>query len=193
MANHGFVTTKKKLTHARLIAIVNEINAELLGGSLKVTPYGGKEPGVSVVMDLPHNGLPIWLASSRKIEIRHQARGDVGRWIDAMLANELALRLDGTISDEGVSDKWKGEHGKYRTLRDYCESMAFRKDELTPYLVYGSLLFARKDLDRENPALTPFIGIGDPPPKWEEYLRDRARAIKDLEAIYGPQPSPSVK
>jgi hypothetical protein len=29
------------------------------------------------------------------------------------------LRFDGTITDDGVGDKWKGEENKYRTFVEY--------------------------------------------------------------------------
>lgn len=131
MANHGFVSTKQKLTKEKLKAALDDINQRRFGGKLKIT--GGDDPGwngngttfeVEFYSDKEGKHTYsvhrlFWLASAHKIEHRHGPGSDFAWWIESTIANELALVFNGTISDEGVSEKWKGRRGWCPTFRSY--------------------------------------------------------------------------
>lgn len=51
--------------------------------------------------------------SGRKLTMRHGGGSDFAWWLDAAILNEVSVVYDGIISDEGISDKWKGEPEKY--------------------------------------------------------------------------------
>lgn len=121
MANHGFITTKRQLTVEKLKAALDEINKRRFRGLLEL-PKDGDSGFVITVKDLVER--PIWVASRRKIEIRHGGGGgDFAWWIDAVVLNDLALAFDGVISDEGVGDKWRGVENKYPRYREFREEM----------------------------------------------------------------------
>lgn len=121
MANHGFITTKRQLTVEKLKAALDEINKRRFRGLLELPP-DGDSGFVITVKDLVER--PIWVASRRKIEIRHSCGGgDFAWWIDAVVLNDLALAFDGVISDEGVGDKWRGVENKYPRYLDFKKAM----------------------------------------------------------------------
>lgn len=114
MANHSFVTTRKKLTEERLSSWTQEIIRERFGDNLSLETAGG---GCQV------GGCAFWLKSSRTIEFRNP-HGSFSWWVHSVIQNDLALRCDGNIRDEGTGDEtWKGTPGKYPTYRDYREAM----------------------------------------------------------------------
>jgi hypothetical protein len=45
-------------------------------------------------------------------------------WVDVVVTNELALKYNGSITDEGVSGSWKGTAGKYPTIHSWFEAIA---------------------------------------------------------------------
>lgn len=92
--------------------------------------YGWFQPGQVL--------RPTWLNTRRSWEIRHSGGGgNFVWWIDSVVTNEVAVRFDGTISDEGVGNKWKGEPGKYKNFQEFQEMMTRHvKDETTKRWLY---------------------------------------------------------
>lgn len=104
MANHAYVRVPRPLKTGALLGLLHKVNEERFGGRLKVEKH---EDCLSI------EGLPVWMSSPRKIEIRHQLGGDVGWWIDVVVCNDLALMTGGKISDDGGDGTWEGVKGKY--------------------------------------------------------------------------------
>jgi len=108
MANHAFVKLPKPMKNAGLLKMLKTINDKRFGGKLSIEKYSN---GMTI------EELPVWMASPKKVEIRHQLGGDVGWWIDIVVINDIALMTGGEISDEGVKEKkWKGVEGKYPSV-----------------------------------------------------------------------------
>jgi hypothetical protein len=124
MANHGYVSTNRRLTGDKLHGLLQEINRDRFDGKLKITReehgWDGKPTFEVEIAD--GLGRLFWLTSPGKIEHRHGPGGDFFWWVEFTIANELALRLKGTLSDEGVDNKWKGEPGWCPTFRSYLEN-----------------------------------------------------------------------
>lgn len=160
MANHGFVTTKKRLTTDILEALVRKVNQDRFAGAMIVSRNDR-----NVVVE---NGLFLWLASTRKIEIRDQVRGDYGRWIENVVTNDIAIELDGTISSEGIGDKWKGRTGLYPTLRSYINAMRDEMNSAYPSSSLGLNQIGLETWERKyeemmfdavkNDAMKPYLG-----------------------------------
>jgi hypothetical protein len=125
MANHGFVTTRKKLTPEQVDQDIREIVLRRFGGNVEVE-YNkcSKNP--------PSKGSHNWWAhwemkakarfpkdvpdymfefaasimSPHRLDFRHP-HADWAFWAQMAVQEELALKYDGTVSDEGVSERWK--------------------------------------------------------------------------------------
>ena len=121
MANHGFITTRKNLTIDHLMAMINEINLVRFKGKLSVSLRDSV--AIIALSESETMEIPFWLASKRKIETRHSFNGDMGWWVSSVFTNEIALKIGGTISDEGVSEKWKGSPDQYPTLKSWLDSI----------------------------------------------------------------------
>lgn len=114
MANHGFVSCKKKPTIPLIGEVIRNLNNTRFKQQLDIEEDGGCFQ-VTPKFDEYAGAVTVWLASPKKIEIRHGHWRQFMWWVDASIINELALRFNGLISDEGVSEKWQGEPNKYET------------------------------------------------------------------------------
>jgi hypothetical protein len=134
MANHGFLTTRKQLTPEQVDRDIKEIIERRLGGIIKVTFDTYKDepskdghwagwqfkPKEGTVKE-GHFEFGAWLNSRRKMEFRHP-HGEWSWWAQMILQQELALKYNGTISDEGVEERWKvtpRQIKKYFHYRDW--------------------------------------------------------------------------
>jgi len=122
MANHGFVKCKKKVTFEALGKALVEINQDRFDNYLDISE--GHESWIVTCPNYWGRGdMPIWLKTSRTIETRHQHGGDLWWWVDSVITNELALKFNGRIADEGVSDTWDAKEEYYPTYQSWCEMM----------------------------------------------------------------------
>ncbi|CAB4196819.1 hypothetical protein UFOVP1290_339 [uncultured Caudovirales phage] len=122
MANHGFITTKKNLKKDNILLDLHEINQRRFKSSLSIeeTNWSGrgawyisyKVPGQDY-----REGFHIWLTSSRKIEHRHAH--NFAAYLETSFTEELGVKYNATMSDEGISDKWKPDPEKYKTYKLY--------------------------------------------------------------------------
>lgn len=132
MANHGFVKTKKHMKPEAITALLDELNESHFKGNLKIEYHLADEGDTSVYG--PHCWLlkyesndqvyakrVCWLNNRQSWEIRHGGGGDFAWWIDSTITNEVACQFNGTISDGGHGDRWKGEPNKYPEFLDYLK------------------------------------------------------------------------
>lgn len=140
MSNHGFVKTKKFMSVEKLDALFEELDKRIFKGHLHWELSVDETFGVSYRTDGHIWALRyFWLDTRRTLETRHSCSNLVSWWICSAVQNEAALLFDGTISDEGVWEKWKGEVGKYDTFDKY-KSLRFghlskkRRAQLEPML-----------------------------------------------------------
>ena len=136
MANHGWVKTRKPMKPEQITAMVEELNQSLFKGNLQVEYHNcvGDKSAWG-----PHTWLlkymsggqewasrVFWLNTSRHFEMRHGGGGHFAWWIDSAIQNEVAIRFNGTLHDDGHGDTWKGEPGKYNKLTDYLKLVLSR-------------------------------------------------------------------
>lgn len=115
MEHRGYVTTDRDLTTDCLEELVEGISRARFDGALMVSRDGG-----NVVVD---GSLLLRLASDSKVETMNELDGEYGYWIEAIVMNDLALALDGTLSADGVNKTCRGVRGIYPTLRSYIKDM----------------------------------------------------------------------
>lgn len=130
MANHGFVTTRRILTPEVVDKDIREIVKRRFKDEVEVTltkhsekpskhPFEGHEfwdiwalwhfepKSRAIKEDRRHSfSFETWQMSHRKLEFRHP-HGEWAWWAQMTIQNELAYKYDGTISDEGVEERWK--------------------------------------------------------------------------------------
>lgn len=163
MANHGFINLKNKVTPDRLYEEMQKINQARFKGKMEIEKEG-RYCGIKFY-DCYH--ITFWVAHPKKIEHRHGPGGDLRWWIEIVFANDLALALKGTLSDEGCDGKWKPEKGKYPTLKDMI--MSFQRGYGNKGLI--GAFFARNSMQhalKTRPDLAEFIGKM---PGWWETLK----------------------
>jgi len=117
MANHSFVTTKKWLKADRVEQDLKEILLKRFGNKL---PYTREGDYFTVGFEYPFS-VPFWVENVHKLEWRNGG-SDWCWWVQCILHNEFALLYNGTISDEGVGEKWKGVVNKYPTYASYINA-----------------------------------------------------------------------
>lgn len=120
MANHGFVTTKRTIDSNRITTILNDLSVNKFN-NLVTVKYDDNYWQIIPISVKYGSAISIWKTSRRKLEARH-APGDFMRWVFAVALNEIALEYDGIISDEGISDRWKGEANLYPTFLSYVKA-----------------------------------------------------------------------
>lgn len=123
MANHGWVKTRKTMDREKILSMFEEMGSSIFKGGM-IAEYNDQEQ--VFVVRLAYGGnlwarKICWLETSRHFEIRHRSGSAFEWWIDTAILNEVAVRFNGTIGDDGVSDKWKGEAGKYNKFSDYLK------------------------------------------------------------------------
>lgn len=144
MANHGYVKTRKLMTPEKISELLAELNVSHFKGLLKFE-YSNESgnpsawgPHVWLVRYIG-KGLEneiirvFWLNTKRSFEIRHGGGSNFYWWIDSVIINEVALKFDGTISDDGCGDKWKGKPNYCREFIEFQKKMMrfdFAKDDV---------------------------------------------------------------
>lgn len=172
MANHGYVTTEQSISYQRLVEMIHEINRDRFDGALPV------DVGKEIV--LIANQRQIWLESPHVIEIRHGGGGDILWWIDSVFTNDLALKVDGVITDDGHGGKTKGEPGKYATLLEYIESYVQAAPvEARAFLVYHHVEF-QKELAHDDELFSKFIPDIPKPEGYDEFVAARQKAWEEI-------------
>lgn len=112
MANHGFVTTKKWLTGDRVEKDIKEIIEERFKNKV---PIVRTEDSFEIGFEYPWS-FGCWVENCHKVEFRNPMP-DWCWWVMAVIQNDLAIKYNGLISDEGVNGYWKGVQNKYPTFR----------------------------------------------------------------------------
>jgi hypothetical protein len=184
MANHCFVTTRKRFKYEAVTADLQEINERRFNGALLIEPYEATESnygnGWMIGVVGCHDWLTIncWLTTSRKFELRHGPGGDIRWWFEFCIQNDLALKYDGWTSDEGVEGRWKGEENYLPTFVDHVKKM---HEHTSPGNV---MFFLNANLKQIPPELREKLGdkMGEFPEiskeqenHWEEQLKAVAK------------------
>jgi hypothetical protein len=126
MSNHGFVKTQEPMPPEKISLLLDELNDSHFKGILSYEysehPNDTSTWGPHIWMIKCGVGLIVtWLNDQRSWEVRHGGGSSFARWMESVIINEIAIRFDGTISDEGVEEEWKGEPGKYKTFEEFYE------------------------------------------------------------------------
>lgn len=137
MANHSFITSRKIFKQKQVIKDVEEILAKHVRKNYTIQ-YEGDAIFIDVWHDdkVYYTAVHMWIANKNKLEFRNRFPGEFGTWIHFLIQNELALKYNGHISDEGVNETWRGEPNKYDTYKAYIEKKAsFRKNRVIKTMI----------------------------------------------------------
>lgn len=148
MANHAYVKTKKKMTSNSVDKVIRDLNDRLFKSILKIE-RNEDFWNVSYIADLRWLDRTCWLTTSRTFEIRHGGGSKFEWWWDCALQNEIAVFFDGTMSDDGIEEKWKGVPGKYDNFQNYVDLYYEHIKEKSPleyrFIVQNELEFVPKE------------------------------------------------
>lgn len=146
MANHGYVNTKLKLTPEAVSEVIEELNQRLFKGNLKVE-Y------IISTKDDPSWGKYTWMLSyeserqvwaericwfdrSNRFEMRHGGGSNFAWWVDSAILNEIAVKFNGKVRDDGHEGVIHSEAGKYDNAHLFLEQWVecFPEDKQEEYL-----------------------------------------------------------
>lgn len=124
MANHGWVKTRKVMKPEQISEIIEKLNKDKFKNLLTVDLHKStpQEPGwgeFTWLIDFYKESRVCWLNNSRHFEMRHGGGSSLIWWVDSCILNEVALVFNGTIGDEGISDKWKGRENYCPDFKSY--------------------------------------------------------------------------
>jgi len=129
MSNHAYVKTKLKMSPEKITSLVEHLNNTIFKNCLKIEHgkggWGKYTWQVSVLPDeaTELNERIFWINDSKHFEIRHGGGGNFIWWIDTIITNEIALKFNGIITDDGHGDKVKPER-KYNSFRKFNKMMS---------------------------------------------------------------------
>lgn len=116
--NHAFATSKGTLTPDKVAAVLHEVNIRRFNGFFTIIQQGHswiiRHPDESKWQYL----CSVWLETKRKVGFR-RSLGDFAFWMQWVFQEEIAFTYKGRCSDEGVSEKWNPEPGKFPTFKAF--------------------------------------------------------------------------
>lgn len=120
MANHGFISSKRKLDKDKVFLDLQEINNRRFGGKLEIKI---EDSEWFIHYPTEHHedtkGFWLWLKTSRKLEHRHAVMW--AYYLEIVFAHELATKYNGNLSDEGIGETWKPDVTKYPNYKAWID------------------------------------------------------------------------
>lgn len=165
MANHGYVKTKRKLTRDEVTKALKEINERRFKGLFDLsgpTPFQENKREFCWSFRFKQDDwlyFEVWKKEGAKtLEFRHP-HGSFNFWAQCVVENDLALKFNGLITDDGCGDKWRGEKNKYPTFYDYEYNSWFGYPKAKKGYRLQAFKLAFADQVEQLPAeLRPLIG-----------------------------------
>ena len=133
MANVTWITTRKHLTAERVGKDMRRLVAEKFGDAGKVTvpdcpDHPDDPPGfwdVVVPFEELDAGCSVTLKTRNRVTFK--AFGyEISDWFGTWLRNELGVLYGGMCGGEDADARWEPDNTKYRTYRQYVETMHHR-------------------------------------------------------------------
>lgn len=131
MANHCKVEAKKRMTSKNVTEVLKSLNEKYFLNNLNIlyfdergnkSAYGPHVWMIKYISSIDHqdyDGRIMWLNNSKSFEIRHGGGSNFIWWIDNVITNEIAIKFDGLIIDDGDGIPKKGDIDKYSTFEKY--------------------------------------------------------------------------
>lgn len=127
MSNTTWVTTRKNLTVDRVVSDLEDIIHSKGLDHLWGVAHSGYEITIFFNSSQPTDDFSFWLVNKNRIEFSHgQCRGahcEYLSWVLSFIQNELSLKYNGWIRDEGLGPREVIEAvpNKYNTYQSYFE------------------------------------------------------------------------
>ncbi len=122
MGNICTIKSRKKLKYDQVTADLHEINRRCFKSLLEIQEV--LEFNCWNICFNGNVGFTIHKSPTYKGRLTLKHGRHWWTWVDVVVTNELALKYNGSITDEGVSGSWKGEPGKYPNIRSWFEAFA---------------------------------------------------------------------
>jgi len=127
------VCRPRSVSQLEILRHLNDINNELFGGTFVISAQHG---GVTVECD--DLDFEYWPESARTWGGKHPHHGQFGFWARMTFDAHLASRIGNCLmKDEGISETWKPDPGKYPTFQSWMKSSASHMFE--PPLFYETV------------------------------------------------------
>ncbi len=162
MANHMTVKTRKHMKPEDITQILNDLNKSHFKGGLEFEYCeGGWGDHTWIFKYVGNDGKECgdricWLNGKQHFEMRHGGGSHFMWWLDCTVCNELGVRFNGMLCDDGDGERRKGVPNKYP------EFVAFLKMMCTGPVDRGEdFLRARMQMECEwgtPPEHTPDLG-----------------------------------
>lgn len=130
MSNLGFVSTKKHLKVEHISAALAEINQRRFKNLFTIstdTKPGDKTGFWEVDFGLSPEKEK-WVMGGFSVSLKTRGRlsfkpwgSQWAYWAYVVTQNELATKYNGTLSDEGISGRWKPDLNKHKTYLDWLK------------------------------------------------------------------------
>ena len=133
MANHCHVKTKRKMKPELISSLLEEMNRDRFKSHLSIVReddfFREGKTGWIIFYAGPEdtwyeNGEALrmfWLNTSRSLEWRNARGFDWTEWLTLSIMNEIAVKFDGNIYNDGFEGKMRGKPGALHTFRSFLE------------------------------------------------------------------------
>jgi hypothetical protein len=125
MANHGFVKTKKFMDGENVHELLTHLNETIFKNVLKI-----EQEDLFWAVECKDETIfgyrKFWLNTKRTLELRHSGADEFFQWVGVVILNEIAVKFNGKISDEGCEESWEGKPNKYPEFINWVEALYLR-------------------------------------------------------------------
>ena len=132
MSHSTCVSMAKQMNVDEIDVYLRELNGKLFKGLLTVEGpevWGDKTREWTFTFKERDDNMlffTVWYKNKKRLEFSSPHR-DWAIWAQMRVRNYLAVKYNGIMSDEGIDEKWKGDITKWRTYREYLESLYFNR------------------------------------------------------------------
>ena len=125
MANYGWVESEESITSEFVSSVLEEMNKNLFKGNLQVN-FSEESGHPSWHIQYVSRGKVwasriCWLKTPQRFEMRHGGGTSMDWWVDSAILNEIAVKVNGIIGDDGYDHHNKGEPHKFDTFEQFVQ------------------------------------------------------------------------
>ena len=124
MANHGWITSKKKMNKEVISQLINDLNNRLFKNNLSIELQNDLWLVSYFSEESPYTFATrnCWLEKPTKFVMEHSGGSVFAWWIDSVILNEVAVKFNGTICEDGTDSKTQGTPNKFDSFEDFFNS-----------------------------------------------------------------------
>lgn len=171
MANYGWVISRKKMTIESISQIMDELNKRCFKNNLVINTKSNSHWSIEY-KSYAHRLC--WLDSPHKFVVSHGGGTSFEWWINQSVLNEVAVKFNGTIHDDGCEEKIKGVSNKFDSFEIFLnEFYSKQRKDLKPILFQNDLPFIPEEFHFQE--LKEISTVVFQPPSWVKEIQDRIK------------------